>query len=97
MGHSVVLQCQYQTGNHNKTTFFKNGEEIHSYHSSSSERIINITVENVTQADEGRYKCASQDRKMESLEILLRLDQGELNCFIAFCHNIHHSASFNIS
>lgn len=53
-----------------------------------------MTIEQVTQAHEGNYSCASQDKTMESQEILLRLDQGELNCYIALCH---HSASFNIS
>ncbi|XP_071343025.1 uncharacterized protein [Trachinotus anak] len=67
-GHDVVLYCQYRTGNHNMTTFFKNGAEIDTYNSSSSNRVIQMTITNVTQEDEGFYKCASPDRKMESPE-----------------------------
>ncbi|KAK1896970.1 Cell adhesion molecule-related/down-regulated by oncogene [Dissostichus eleginoides] len=35
------------------------------------DRVIQMTLENVTQEDEGFYKCASQDRKMESPEAWL--------------------------
>lgn len=78
IGDKVVLYCQYQTGNYNKTTFFKNGVEIGTYSSFSSESVINMTIENVTQQDEGLYKCASQDGKLKSPEIQLsvRHDQG---------------------
>ncbi|XP_040896486.1 limbic system-associated membrane protein-like [Toxotes jaculatrix] len=65
-GSEVVLYCQHRTGNHSKITFFKNGAEIDTSSSSSSDGIIKMTIKNVTQEDEGLYKCASQDRKLES-------------------------------
>lgn len=68
-GDKVVLVCQYWVGNHSKTTFFKNGAE--NFTSPSSDRVIKMTLENVTQEDEGFYKCASQDRTMESPEAWL--------------------------
>ncbi|XP_068175873.1 uncharacterized protein [Antennarius striatus] len=42
-------------------------------------RMIKMTIENVTQDDEGFYKCASQDRKMESPEswLSVRAAQGD--------------------
>ncbi|XP_028260092.1 Fc receptor-like protein 2 [Parambassis ranga] len=73
-GDEVSLYCQYRTGNHNKATFFKNGAEILTLNSSSLDNIIKMTIENVTQADEGFYKCASQDRKMESPESWLSVN-----------------------
>ncbi|XP_069006760.1 Fc receptor-like protein 3 [Embiotoca jacksoni] len=75
-GDHVVLYCQYLRGYHNKATFFKNGVEITT--SSSSGREIKLTIENVTREDDGLYKCASQDRKMESPESWLSVtpDQG---------------------
>ncbi|XP_044054277.1 sialoadhesin-like [Siniperca chuatsi] len=77
-GDKVVLYCQYWAGNHSKTTFFKNGAEIITSTSSSSDSVIKMTIENVAQEDEGFYKCASQDRKMESLEswLSVRPDRG---------------------
>ncbi|XP_050933177.1 uncharacterized protein LOC127143461 isoform X2 [Lates calcarifer] len=77
-GDDVVLYCQYRTGNHNKTTFFKNGTEIDTYSSFSSDGVITMTIKNVTQQDEGLYKCASHDRKMESPEswLSVRPDRG---------------------
>lgn len=98
-GNKVVLYCQYWTDNHSKTTFFKNGAEILTYNSSSSDRVITMTIENVTQEDEGFYKCASQDRKMESPEswLSVRPDRGQLCGLIAFDDNIHHSALCNIN
>ncbi|KAF3691181.1 Fc receptor-like A Fc receptor -like protein expressed in B-cells [Channa argus] len=78
MGDKVVLYCQYQTGNHNETTFFKNGVEIYASTSSSSDAVTEMTIENVTKKDEGLYKCASLDRKLESSEswLLVRPHQG---------------------
>lgn len=98
-GDKVVLRCQYWTGNHNKTTFFKNGAEIITYTSSSSNRLIKMAIENVTQEDEGFYKCASQDRKMASPEswLSVRPDRGQQCGSIAFDDNIDHSAKCNIS
>ena len=75
----MVLVCQYWVGNHSKTTFFKNGAE--NFTSPGSDRVIKMTLENVTQEDEGFYKCASQDRKMESPEAWLSVSphRGQLN------------------
>lgn len=79
-GNKVVLYCQYWTGNHSKTAFFKNGAEILAYSSSSSDRAIAMTIENVTQEHEGFYKCASHDRRLESPEswLSVRPDRGQL-------------------
>lgn len=63
-GEQVVLYCQYWKGNHSKTTFFKDGVEVHT--SLSPDRIVEMTIDNVTKEDEGFYKCASHGRKMES-------------------------------
>ncbi|XP_068175874.1 putative high affinity immunoglobulin gamma Fc receptor IB isoform X3 [Antennarius striatus] len=78
-GEEVVLHCQYSTDNQRNTTFFKNGAEVFTHSSSSSDRMIKMTIENVTQDDEGFYKCASQDRKMESPEswLSVRAAQGD--------------------
>lgn len=67
-GDTVVLQCQYLTANHSDTVFFKNATEVFTFNSSSQAEVVKMTLENVTQEDEGYYKCASQDRKMESPE-----------------------------
>ncbi|XP_074493096.1 uncharacterized protein LOC141768605 [Sebastes fasciatus] len=77
-GDKVVLYCQYWSGNHSKTTFFKNGAEMVNSSSSTSDRVMKMTIENVTQEDEGFYKCASQDGKMESPEswLSVRPDPG---------------------
>lgn len=97
-GNKVVLYCQYWTGNHSKTTFFKNGAEILTYNSSSSDRVIAMTIENVTQEDEGFYKCASHDRHLESPEswLSVRPDRGQSRSRIAFDDNIQYSAFWNI-
>lgn len=84
-GDEVILSCQYLSGTPGKTTFFKNGAEMNtSYSSASSNRVIKMTIENVTQDDEGFYKCASQDGKMESPESWLSVipDRGQLSFFI---------------
>lgn len=73
-GDSVALHCQYWTGNHGQTTFFKNGTEIFTVSSSSS--VVTMTVDNVTRGDEGFYKCASRDRKIESPESWLSVRPG---------------------
>ncbi|XP_073332500.1 uncharacterized protein [Pagrus major] len=79
-GDKVVLYCQYWTGKPNRTTFFKNGAEIVTYNSSSSDTVIKMTIENVTQEDEGLYQCASQDRKMKSPAswLSVRPDRGNV-------------------
>ncbi|XP_032381916.1 neogenin isoform X1 [Etheostoma spectabile] len=77
-GDNVVLYCQYKTSNHSEITFFKDGAEIVTSSSSGSDRVTKMTLENVTQEDEGFYKCASQDRKLESPEswLSVRPDRG---------------------
>ena len=67
-GDTVVLQCQYLTANRSETIFFKNAAKVFTFNSSSHAQVIKMTLENVTQKDEGYYKCASQDRNMESPE-----------------------------
>ncbi|XP_075943396.1 high affinity immunoglobulin gamma Fc receptor I-like [Anarhichas minor] len=86
-GDKVVLYCQYWTGNHSRTTFFKNGAEVDTYSSSSSDGVINMTIENVTRRDEGFYKCASRDGKMESPEswLSVRPDAGSWKWIIVSC------------
>ncbi|XP_039667697.1 uncharacterized protein LOC120565756 [Perca fluviatilis] len=77
-GDKVVLYCHYWTGNHSQITFFKDGAEIVTSSSSGSDKVTKMTIENVTQEDEGFYKCASQDRKLESPEswLSVRPDRG---------------------
>uniref|UniRef100_A0A8C5EZB3 Uncharacterized LOC114461713 n=2 Tax=Gouania willdenowi TaxID=441366 RepID=A0A8C5EZB3_GOUWI len=68
-GDTVVLYCQYSSSNPNQTLFFKNRVEIITSTCPSSDRTaVMMTIENVTRHDEGLYKCASQDRTMESPE-----------------------------
>lgn len=64
----MVLQCQYLTANHSETVFFKNAAEVFTFNSSARAQVVKMILENVTQRDEGYYKCASQDRSMESGE-----------------------------
>ncbi|XP_041791145.1 Fc receptor-like protein 6 isoform X2 [Chelmon rostratus] len=78
-GDAVVLYCQYWTDNHSNTSFFKNGAEIVTSTSSLSDRVIKMTIENVTRDDEGLYRCASQDRKMESPGSWLSVRPGRGN------------------
>lgn len=76
-GDTVVLHCLYWKGIlRNSTLFFKNGSEIFAHNSSSSDRLIKMTIENVTQEDEGFYKCMSEDRRMESPESWLSVRPG---------------------
>lgn len=77
-GDTVVLYCQYWTGNQSNTVFLKNGAEIGNC--SSSGRVTKMTLVNVTKEDEGFYKCVSQDRKMESPEswLAVKLENGQL-------------------
>lgn len=98
-GNKVVLYCQYRIGNHSNATFFKNGREIIAEtFFSSSDGVIEMTIENVTLEDEGLYKCASQDRKMESPEswLSVRPARGRLCGLITFDDNIYYSAWCNI-
>ncbi|XP_034438692.1 uncharacterized protein LOC117760065 isoform X2 [Hippoglossus hippoglossus] len=77
-GDDVTLCCQYQSGKHKQTSFFKNGALIDSNSSSGSDRVIKMTLKNVTQEDEGFYRCASHDRQMQSPEswLSVRPDRG---------------------
>ncbi|XP_024908815.1 Fc receptor-like protein 5 [Cynoglossus semilaevis] len=65
-GETVSLYCQYQRGSHTKTSFFKNGEEIKKITTATSGRVTTMVIRNVTRDDEGFYRCASQDGKMQS-------------------------------
>ncbi|KAM3619699.1 uncharacterized protein V6R79_012222 [Siganus canaliculatus] len=78
-GERVDLYCQHLTGNQSQATFFKNGAEIFTHNSSSSDRVTKMTLENVTQEDEGFYKCSSQDRRMESPQSWLSVRTGAGN------------------
>nr|XP_061834585.1 uncharacterized protein LOC133618129 isoform X1 [Nerophis lumbriciformis] len=78
-GSSVVLSCHYWRGNHTKSTFFRNGIEISTLSSSSPGRDIKLTLKNVTEAHQGSYKCASQDRKLESPESWLSVGGHSLS------------------
>lgn len=71
----MVLYCEYRTDNQNETIFYKNGIAI-----SSLEKSTNLTIEEVTQDQEGLYKCVSWDRKMESEAswLSVTLDQGQM-------------------
>lgn len=91
-GERVVLYCQCLTANHSKITFFKDGAEITTNTTSSSGRVIKLIIKNVTQEDEGLYKCVSQDRKMESPEswMSVKPHRGQL---MLFYDNIHYSDS----
>ncbi|AWP11236.1 Hypothetical protein SMAX5B_017595 [Scophthalmus maximus] len=78
-GDDVVLHCQYPTGNHKGTRFFKNGAEIDAKSSSSSAGVTEVTIKNVTREDEGFYKCAYRDRKMQSPESWLSVRPDRAN------------------
>lgn len=67
-GGRVVLHCQFWNGNQRMATFFKDGLEVATRSSAHPEAVIGMAVENVTKAQEGFYKCASQDRTLESPE-----------------------------
>lgn len=73
--------------------FFKNGKEILTYNCTYSGQAVMITIENVTREDEGFYKCASPDRKVESPESWLSVRKvwGQSCSQIAFHQRINHS------
>ncbi|XP_041861302.1 uncharacterized protein LOC121652556 isoform X2 [Melanotaenia boesemani] len=75
-GDNVNLSCQYRTDVCHEAIFFKNGAKF--FNSSGSDKVVNVTIYNVTQKDEGFYKCASPDRRMESPESWLSVigDRG---------------------
>ncbi|XP_053300978.1 uncharacterized protein LOC128460011 isoform X1 [Pleuronectes platessa] len=74
----VTLCCQYQSGKHKQTSFFKNRALIDSNSSSGSDRVIKMTLKNVTREDEGFYRCASHDSQLQSPEswLSVRPDRG---------------------
>lgn len=61
-GDSVTLQCNVKLYEFNQIIFYKNGVKV------LSQRGTQMTIENVTQADEGFYKCAITNSTLESLE-----------------------------
>lgn len=73
--------------------FFKNGAEILTYNCTYSGQAITMTIENATQEDEGFYKCASPDHKVESPESWLSVRKvwGQSCSQIAFRELINHS------
>ncbi|CAB1436407.1 unnamed protein product [Pleuronectes platessa] len=52
----VTLCYQHQSGKHKQTSFFKNGALIDSNSSSGSDRVVKMTLKNVTREDEGFYR-----------------------------------------
>lgn len=92
-GDTVVLCCRDKTGKLRNMRFLKNGAEILTYNCTYSGQAITMTIENVTRGDEGFYKCASPDRKMESPEswLSVRPDWGQSCGQIAFHELINHS------
>ncbi|CAB1414531.1 unnamed protein product [Pleuronectes platessa] len=83
----VTLCYQHQSGKHKQTSFFKNGALIDSNSSSGSDRVIKMTLKNVTREDEGFYRCASHDRQLQSPEswLSVRPDRGQLNIITLLC------------
>ncbi|XP_049588267.1 limbic system-associated membrane protein isoform X2 [Syngnathus scovelli] len=65
-GGSVILACRYQKPNHTKTTFFRNGIEMFTSSSLSPTAEMKLSIQNVSEAHEGFYKCASEDGTLES-------------------------------
>ncbi|CAB1419614.1 unnamed protein product [Pleuronectes platessa] len=61
----VTLCYQHQSGKHKQTSFFKNGALIDSNSSSGSDRVIKMTLKNVTREDEGFYRCASDSCRVQ--------------------------------
>lgn len=60
-GDQVTLHCRYWLHKPNLTTFYKDGVEV----------VLNVTemtIDNVNGADEGFYKCAEPEEKLESPE-----------------------------
>lgn len=81
----MVLCCRGKTGHLSNMRFFKNGAEILTYNCTYSAQAIMMTIENVTREDEGFYKCASPNRKVESPEswLSVRKDLGQSCSHIA--------------
>uniref|UniRef100_A0A4W5R0M2 Immunoglobulin domain-containing protein n=1 Tax=Hucho hucho TaxID=62062 RepID=A0A4W5R0M2_9TELE len=64
-GDQVTLHCRYWFQKPNQTTFYKDGVEVVSLN------VTEMTIDNVTSADEGFYKCAEPEEKLESPECWL--------------------------
>lgn len=71
----MVLCCLSKTAQLGNVRFFKNGAEILTYNCTHSGQAVMMTIENVTREDEGIYKCASPDRKLESPESWLSVSK----------------------
>ncbi|XP_077391060.1 uncharacterized protein LOC144027426 isoform X2 [Festucalex cinctus] len=82
-GGSVVLACRYRKGNHTKTTFFRNGVEMSTYSFPGPGSEIKLMIENVSEAHEGFYKCASQDGKLESPQSWLSVRSSLLSADVS--------------
>ncbi|XP_057194452.1 uncharacterized protein LOC130557049 [Triplophysa rosa] len=61
-GDSVTLQCKVKLYELNQIIFYKNGVQVLSLNGTR------MTIENVSQADEGFYKCAIANSTLESPE-----------------------------
>lgn len=61
-GDSVTLQCKVKLYELNQIIFYKNGIQVLSLNGTQ------MTIENVTKADEGFYKCAIANSTLESPE-----------------------------
>lgn len=79
-GNEVVLYCQSLRNKHDKMKFFKNGAEITSSNTSSSDTVAELNIVNVRRRDEGFYKCTSEDGKTQSQEswLAVRPRRGNL-------------------
>ncbi|CAL8306893.1 unnamed protein product [Lota lota] len=95
-GDQVILHCQFWNGNQRMATFFKDGLEVATQSSARPEEIIGMAIENVTKAQEGFYKCASQDRTMESPESWLSVKFSfVLGCIVQIaCLPFHETSPF---
>ncbi|KAJ7992928.1 hypothetical protein DPEC_G00267160 [Dallia pectoralis] len=62
VGDRVRLRCRFWFQKSNRTTFYKDGEEILTLN------VTEMVIDNVTSADEGHYKCADPEDKSESTE-----------------------------
>ncbi|XP_053278857.1 uncharacterized protein LOC128440227 [Pleuronectes platessa] len=82
----VTLCYQHQSGKHKQTSFFKNGALIDSNSSSGSDRVIKMTLKNVTREDEGFYRKL-HIRGDSSLHWFLEMD----HCFMWGSTSDRHS------
>ncbi|XP_061539905.1 high affinity immunoglobulin gamma Fc receptor I-like isoform X1 [Phycodurus eques] len=82
-GSNVVLACRFRKGNHTRSTFFRNGVETSTNSSPGPGAELKLTIENVTDAHEGFYKCASQDGKLESPQSWLSVRSNLLSADVS--------------